>query len=157
MQIDWFKVITITIAVISLGVSCYTLISNHLRNKRNLDIEMLNFYPVDPNGTFIRLNIINKSINPISVTRLQAEESKNDVLKRLFLNEDPRLNFIERQKVPFKLEGYEAKEVLLFFYGLKIDDRTNYKFLIYTSRGTVEKVLNSENKHTYNGHLRLPV
>lgn len=143
---DLWKLIPIIISSLALIISAATFFYNFLRNRKNLDVELVNYYDVPHNGTFVRLKLINKSSNNISITGLSINGQEVDDNKLKFLKSDPRMNYVKSDLFPQKLESYDSKVVLLLFYGLHFETISKDSYKIYTSRGKVKKKISNQNK-----------
>ena len=64
---DWWKLTPIIISVLAMFISAINFLYNYSRNKKNLDIELINYYNIPYSGTFVRINL---SINRLIISRL---------------------------------------------------------------------------------------
>lgn len=142
---DWWKLTPIIISIIALIFSISTFFYNFFRNKKNLNVELLKYFNVPTTGTFVKLILINKSANPISITKFSINEKEANRNKDLYIKWDTRLNNVNIDVLPIKLESYEAVEVLLFFYNLELKSNEKDKYIIYSSRGKITKRINNKN------------
>ncbi|AUJ74201.1 hypothetical protein SE1UMMC_07280 [Staphylococcus epidermidis] len=141
---DWWKLTPIIISVLAMFISAINFLYNYSRNKKNLDIELINYYNIPYSGTFVRINLINKSLNNITITKMCVNKYEVIRNKKIFFKYDTRLNSLDFDVFPIKLESYEAKELLLYFpelHFVKSTDITKDLYQIYSSRGKVKSKL----------------
>lgn len=89
---DWWKLTPIIISVLAMFISAINFLYNYSRNKKNLDIELINYYNIPYSGTFVRINLINKSLNNITITKMCVNKYEVIRNKKNFFKYDTRLN-----------------------------------------------------------------
>ena len=144
------------ISILAFGISLYNLFYQILKSRLNLKIEINSamYHTVNPYWYYLDLDIINKSIHPISIycikilidNNLVSVQKKKSVLssKNITLNENASTKeYTYSQELPFEIHGYLVKSgkfVLdLSEIQTKLSEGDEYSLLIYTSRGKTKK------------------
>lgn len=123
---NWFLVrenITFLIALVGFMLSLWNFFSDHWRNRCSFSVEYISHYcGIHPNGKTVlqlRLNIVNKSSVPISISRMFLNYKRQE-LEFLFPSvcvweftkrrnhEIVKQEEINSQAIPFKIEGHGA-------------------------------------------------
>ncbi|NJH83773.1 hypothetical protein [Staphylococcus agnetis] len=133
----WISIIALVISIISISLTIRKYWVDYKENILNIDVSFKNLYFEYPR-IVLELDIINKTKNPVSVTKIELHDANSDIYLEAVFNK----TLIAKTKnirnnstaLPIYLESYNSKKGFFLF---KLHSKISKEFYLrlYTNKG----------------------
>ncbi|UXR72335.1 MULTISPECIES: hypothetical protein [unclassified Staphylococcus] len=132
----WVPFIALIVSIISLTLTIYKYWIDHKENKLNITVDLKNHYVADYRNVF-ELNVINKTKNPVSITKIlicdNVENMKIESLQSKVLLTKTKNIRNESSKLPVNLSSLSSEKIFIVFDLQR--PLHSYDFEIHTNKG----------------------